>query len=100
MTYKASEEEQMEARFTSPIATVIGHDGNCAIVRSIAPKKEFERGGSKHGYQYEWRVNHSVFTAMPLVTQVRLSLTESEYHEVEKQFKHCYDHDKKEWYDR
>lgn len=100
MTYKASEDEQMEARFTSPIATVIGHDGNFALVRSIAPKKEFERGGSKHGYQYEWKVNHSVFTSKPLVVQVQLSLSESEYQELEKQFKHCYDHDKKEWYHR
>ena len=78
-------------KWQDQIATVVGVQElrgtgkDCLVVRSIHPKEEYNHGGSKYGYQYEWFVNHHSFTQNPSATIAAYGLTSDEYYLWEKQ---------------
>lgn len=81
-------------------ATVIGmsHKNQYLVVRSDIPRKEFERGGSNYGYQYEWNVNHFSFTKSRKHYQEFLKLSDEEYSMWDSKFSHRVDSDDGQWY--
>lgn len=84
----------------SQIAKIIRMDneGECVLVQSVEPKDQFQRGGSMHGYRYEWGVNHYSFTEHKENVMERLGLTEAEWDYWDAQFVARFSWEKDEWY--
>lgn len=53
-------------------------DNGLLIIQSILPRTEFERGGSKHGYAYQFGVSKSMFRQF----SQHLGLNEKEIEEL------------------
>jgi len=73
-------------------------DGKYLQVRSVLPKEEFKQGGSKHGYRYEWPINHYVFSNRKEQHMEFLGIDSDEFDKWDFQFTERYDHTKEEWY--
>ena len=83
------------------IAKVLGMDceGDLLRVQGLEDKSAYERGGAKHGYRYEWGVNHYSYTENKENTMAAYGLTEAEYNHWDNLFVKRFDWDKDEWYE-
>ena len=61
-------------------------------------KDQFQRGGSMHGYRYEWGVNHYAFTENKEHTMEVFGLTEAEWDYWDSLFVSRFNWDTDEWY--
>jgi len=83
------------------IAKILGMsaDGELLNVQSVKPKDQFQRGGSMHGYRYEWGVNHYSWTENKEGSMEAFGLTEAEWDKWNQLFIMRFDWDKDAWYE-
>ena len=73
-------------------------DGDLLKVQGIAPKVEYEPGGTEYGYRYEWGVNHYSFTENKEATMEAYGLTDIEWQYWNELYVRRYDWINNAWY--
>lgn len=56
------------------------------LIRSTKPKKEFKRGGSMHGHQYQFGINANTFKYCGISLMEMTGMTEKEHKNWKKQY--------------
>lgn len=86
--------------YQQQIAKVIGmdRDGDLLLVRGMGKAEDYKRGGYKHGYRYEWGVNHYSFTENKENSMEAYGLSEAEYEHWNQLYIKKFSFERDEWY--
>lgn len=74
-------------------------EGHLLLVKSSLPKSEFERGGKKHGYRYQYGINHYSFVTHKESYKKFLGINEEEYQKLDKLFRLRFNIESGTWYE-